>query len=154
MKQILIVFSLLFFQQYCLSQSVITSSSNRIKNSKGEIDYTIGQLVYQSFNSSSVSVSQGIHNPIKIKPQGLSNNNSKLDLVIYPNPTRSLISIKCNLPSEFMYEIHDLNGRKITHGFFMTKTDINLETLSSGVYFLKVYSQENLSQNIFQIIKE
>ncbi|MDC1202398.1 T9SS type A sorting domain-containing protein [Salibacteraceae bacterium] len=120
----------------------------------GEIDYTIGQLVYQSFKYSSVSVSQGIHNPIKIKPQGLSNINSKIDLVIYPNPTRSLISVKCDLPSEFIYEIYDLNGRKITYGSFITKTDINLETLSSGVYLLKVYSQENLSQNIFQIIKE
>ena len=146
MKQILIVFSILFFHQYCLSQSVLTSSSNRIKNSMGEIDYTIGQLVYQSFKYSSVSVSQGIHNPIKIKPQGLSNINSKIDLVIYPNPTRSLISVKCDLPSEFINEIYDLNGRKITYGSFITKTDINLETLSSGVYLLKVYSQENLSQ--------
>jgi hypothetical protein len=154
MRTIVISLIITIFNFNGLSQTVISTSSNRIHNGNGEIDYTIGQLVYESFQTSSHSFSQGIHNPIKVNNIGGTYVISDLDLTVFPNPTRSQISIQGSNPTIYIYNVLDMNGQMIFDGIFLNQIDLNLESLASGLYILKVNSPEKRQQSSYQIIKQ
>jgi hypothetical protein len=72
----------------------------------------------------------------------LSNENYTNDkMVLYPNPTQDFMTIQ--LPSvnlNYDYEIMDLNGKLIIKKA-NTNSVIDVQTLSKGVYILKVKSE-------------
>jgi len=73
------------------------------------------------------------------------------DLSIYPNPVKDIIHIKNTNANLIKAEIHNLNGQLV-----LSKendlTAINVDNLPSGVYMLKLYS-DNAQKNI-KILKE
>jgi len=75
------------------------------------------------------------------------------ELAVYPNPVKNLLHIVSNnSPVEIVY-LHDLLGKtilsKTVHG---NNSIIDFSGLSTGVYILKVVSEQ--SEKIFKIIKE
>jgi uncharacterized repeat protein (TIGR03803 family) len=69
---------------------------------------------------------------------GVSDNSiSNLDIKIYPNPTNDILNIKSEFPIDNI-EIYSVLGKKI---FEIKNTSlIDLGLLSSGVYIVKVFS--------------
>jgi len=72
----------------------------------------------------------------------LSNNNQVITptFSIYPNPTSDIINI---LSDSFIEktEIYDLNGKLVIES--SNKLTINISNLIKGVYFIKIYSDNN-----------
>lgn len=60
------------------------------------------------------------------------------NLQTYPNPTVDYLSIQ-GAPTNSLYEIYDLNGRKLSSH---TTDRIDVSQLSSGIYLLKVLSNQ------------
>lgn len=79
-------------------------------------------------------------------PSTLSNSDFSLDqlITIYPNPTASILKIKTSLSVDKV-EIIDNNGRLIQSAF--NATELNVSSLASGIYFVKIYSQ-NIVKNL------
>jgi uncharacterized surface protein with fasciclin (FAS1) repeats len=61
-------------------------------------------------------------------------------LKVYPNPARDIITLQCDARLiGSVFTIYDLTGREIKKGTLTTsKTEININNLSSGEYLLKV----------------
>ena len=79
---------------------------------------------------------------------GSFDGNLNIDFKLFPNPAENFISIhKLVEPKEFT--IYDCSGRKILKGIANDKSDINIELLSSGFYYIKI---ENY--NIIKFIKK
>ena len=79
------------------------------------------------------------------------------NLSIFPNPTNGSIFIKNGDSKEsFNVQLMDINGKIIISKNNLIKgtetTEVNLKTLESGVYLVKVYNEN--SSKIFRIIKE
>jgi choice-of-anchor B domain-containing protein len=55
---------------------------------------------------------------------------------VYPNPADDFISIDLN--EDFSYEIFDVQSKKVKEGTFAQNNNINISSLSSGVYVLKI----------------
>jgi hypothetical protein len=74
--------------------------------------------------------------------------------LIYPNPSKSTISIKGMDDVENIKSIviRDILGREI----FVTNkiNDINVEGLVTGNYFVSIYSNENVLLKTLRFIKE
>lgn len=65
-------------------------------------------------------------------------------LSIYPNPAVSLINVISNGPEAITgAEIFDVLGKKVMVKQDWNSNQIDVDSLSSGVYFLKVFSNEN-----------
>ena len=64
-------------------------------------------------------------------------NNSKKDLLLYPNPAQSFLSIKSNFEVDKII-ISDLTGKVISTK--TNSTQIDLENLSKGMYIIEVFS--------------
>jgi hypothetical protein len=66
-------------------------------------------------------------------------NQNNLEVALYPNPATSLLTIK--MASEIKsVEIYNLQGQKILKA---TQKDINISTLASGMYIVKIQDSEN-----------
>lgn len=66
-------------------------------------------------------------------------NNAKKDLLLYPNPAQSILSIKCDYEVEKII-ISDLTGKVIS--IKTNSNQINVENLSKGMYIIEVFSPE------------
>ena len=79
------------------------------------------------------------------------------DMTMYPNPTNGIVTIT-NPGSEevFNYELTDVNGQVIATEIAAIKgaasTDVNLEQLESGLYFIKVYNSN--AEKTFRVVKQ
>jgi hypothetical protein len=78
----------------------------------------------------------------------LINNNSILNLKIFPNPSKNIIQID-NLQNTIKYEILTNYGSIIKKG--STNGKVNIEFLSNGIYFLRLKTKFN--QQVLKFVK-
>ncbi len=81
------------------------------------------------------------------KAENIPNDKIK----IYPNPTKGLFNIECQL--EYNYSIYDYSGKEIISGKKEGNTQlIDLSNFKSGIYLIKLFN--NQEQFIIKIIKD
>ena len=78
------------------------------------------------------------------------NENQENKISVFPNPTENFITLEVNNSMDF--SLVDLNGRTIQNGVINNNTNIDLSSLNSGSYILRL-SNENGTQNL-PIIKK
>jgi hypothetical protein len=68
------------------------------------------------------------------------------DLTLYPNPAKStlFVNTKYNL-SDAVYTVFDISGKRVLNNKFGKNNTVNVSSLSTGTYFLRVM-QDGLSQ--------
>ena len=82
----------------------------------------------------------------------------KLEMVVYPNPTTSDVTLQIDASDELnmdamSYQLFDMNGKIITtQKIVASETQIRLDHLSSAIYFLRVFD-DNQTNKTFRIIK-
>ena len=79
---------------------------------------------------------------------GLATLN-KIDFSIYPNPTNGIINIKIDKNIKLI-EVYNLQGQKVASNKF---NEINISSLNSGIYFIKITTDKNLI-GIKKIVKK
>lgn len=72
---------------------------------------------------------------------------------VYPNPVVDVLNIEIDNFEETMCIIRNLNGQIILQSNFQSRGKIQLSGVTSGVYFVELYAQDNLLQ-IGKIIKQ
>ena len=83
----------------------------------------------------------------------LSTTKNELVLLsISPNPTIHKIKIKTSLPFSNI-EVYSSLGTKVDVPIFLNKKEIDISTLSSGVYYLKIQLKNRSSSVVKKIIK-
>jgi ELWxxDGT repeat protein len=85
-------------------------------------------------------------------PENLSvvNPNGLKSIVVYPNPSSGVFYVSNSLNQKLQFEIFDVLGKKIDSGILNNNTVTT--DLKSGVYFLKLYDNENVTTK--KIIKQ
>jgi agmatine deiminase len=77
--------------------------------------------------------------------------NQKLEIKIYPNPAKTSFQIQSeNIIKKI--EIYNENGQKLKE-IEIPKNDVNIEDLSKGIYFVKIFKTANECKT-FKIIKK
>jgi hypothetical protein len=77
------------------------------------------------------------------------NEESVLDTKVYPNPTTNMITVE--LAGDFEFGLYDIEGRSVLSGSGTEKTQLQLESLKSGVYMLNV--SNNFGFRTIRIVK-
>jgi hypothetical protein len=68
----------------------------------------------------------------------ISESNINHPMLLYPNPTRSFISVISNEKGNSRFSVISLDGRQVLSGFLLPgKNILELDELSSGIYILK-----------------
>jgi hypothetical protein len=95
-----------------------------------------------------------ISNCVPITTIGISERNTIQNFRIYPNPSNEFVTITGALGS-YEIEVFDLTGRKmITTEMTTNSLQLDVSSLTQGVYLLKVIDKENGCTEILKFLKE
>lgn len=160
LKQILVcVFSVACMGTY--AQSGFVSAGADGANENGSVSYSVGQIVYQSHESSDglMSLTQGVQQPYTISslplPDGLQ-EISTINLTAYPNPTSDVLnlSIEGTEVDGLVYSIYDIKSRiHLTGDITSENTQIDVAHLLSGVYFVEIQKNKK-PVRAFKVVKQ
>jgi hypothetical protein len=152
----LLLIGLGFVTTYC--QNATLSSGGEAYGSNGLISYSVGQTVFKAQNGSDGSVLQGVQQAFEISQiLGLDEAiGINLLMSVYPNPATDVLTLQVEKYSldQLSYSLFDLSGRLLEENKVQNnQTNIDLNGLSSSVYFLKVKSKNREIKN-FKILKK
>lgn len=156
MKTITLIMFTLLLTNNTYSQNTPLSSGGVANGSGGSSSYSVGQLVYTT-NTGSGTVTQGVQQSFELFM--LSNTELttvNLTAVTYPNPISGYVILAvsdANL-TNLSYILYDIQGRAVAKGrATQSKTQIEMQSLATGTYLLKV-NQNNQELKTFKIIKK
>ena len=81
---------------------------------------------------------------------GVGIHEGLINAAVYPNPLSNTLII--DLANAFQFEILDARGRLVMNGKGNGKTTLNTQSLSAGVYSLRI--NVNGQQGVYKLIKE
>lgn len=140
MKKVLILSLLLCNCSFAFSQKSIHSNFGVFGGSKKSNGFYLN-----SFSSivGINSLPQSDYKTIVNRPfnfVGSSISMEKISVEIYPNPTSDFLQIKTACKA-ITYSLIDMTGKTCLTG---NATQINVKTLSSGIYIIQVYNSNNI----------
>ena len=146
----------MFFTCAVQAQETIPSSGGEAKGAGGSSSYTVGQVVYTTNTANNGSLAQGVQQAYEISTSvGIEVTEINLELVAYPNPTNSLLTLNIgNYNSEkLIYQLYDIQGMLLdSKQVINSSTTINAQKLSVGTYLLNVLDNNTLIKT-FRIIR-
>jgi hypothetical protein len=154
-----ILFLLITFIGY--SQEVVVFSGDSHQNQNFSLDYSIGQLFYQSSPDSEytgvrTTYKEGVHQVYYVDA-GIRSLNFDVIAKAYPIPTKGVFNISLDIDvndfSGLTYSIHSPQGQLITQGMVEKNPfSIDISGYATGVYFVYIYSNMNKTK-LIKIIK-
>jgi len=81
--------------------------------------------------------------------------DTKLEAIAYPNPTRDFVNIKLTKAAEVTYSVFDINGKLVLTGHFSeAEYKINLSNQKSGIYNICLITTDTKKSKTLKVIKE
>lgn len=128
-----------------LEHQVIGSTGAEIQNSNGELYFTVGEPVSETFENENFQLTQGYHQGVFLFVSTEDLGNLPFNVTLFPNPASEFVnvSLKDISSTNFEYRLFDINGRVLLTGKFNQPTEqIALSQLANSTYFLKIYNSK------------
>ena len=87
-----------------------------------------------------------LSNEVCIPGVGINDNEQNAKFIIYPNPANNELQITNYELRDGIIEIYDVYGKKISSHHLIASSShhkIDISSLSSGVYFLRLFNEQN-----------
>ena len=139
-------------------QENISASGGEATGSGGSVNWSVGQVTYETKTGTNGSVSEGVQQPYEISVISAIKEAEAISLSVtaYPNPVADqlILTIENIELSSLSIQLCDMQG-KILQNEKITgrQTSIAMDNLISATYFVKVI-QDNKEIKTFKIIKE
>ncbi len=155
--KILIAFCLFGYGTSLKAQSAILPAGGNGSGPGGTISYSAGQIVFNSIQGSTGTVTQGVQQPYEIMVvTGVEEASGiTLEISVYPNPATDFLKliIQNYETGNLRFQLYDINGISLRNSKIESgETSITMSNLASGTYFLKI-TDKNLPVKTFKIIK-
>ncbi|PRP65915.1 T9SS type A sorting domain-containing protein [Nonlabens agnitus] len=119
-------------------------NSRNAERTQYEFSSTDGRVIPSFFAGAIVENNIGALNFGQSGDVASSQSFAFTSLSIYPNPATSFLNVVSNGPEAITgAEIFDVLGKRVKALNDWNSNQINVDALNSGVYFLKVYSNDN-----------
>lgn len=142
--------------KYDDARSIFVDASNNVYtagNYAGIVDFDPNSGV---FNLSSDTINGGFYiQKLNQTSVGIMENEALNIILIYPNPSSTTLNIKLselNKDKVSFQLLNSLGELLIDSVLINTYSKVNIQNLSSGIYFVKIIQKDK--QQIFKIIKE
>ena len=154
MKRILIISSLCLFSFAILAQEqeVVASGGDDFRNSNGSLQWTVGEIVTESYSNDAGGLNQGFHHG-SISVTKISENILNREISAFPNPAGRIVVIKFDKETCFEYVVYHMSGEAVLQGKEKQRMfNMPVDQLTSGIYFLKII-EDNQILKTFKIEK-
>lgn len=138
------------------AQEVVSSQGGSFVSESASIDFTIGEVLVDSYATNLVTYTQGFHQSYVIELSfGTNEPQPKVNVLIYPNPASDFLKIEMENHSGSKYLLHDLLGKLVKEGSMDTSSTIlDIANLADGAFRLSITDRNNTKLNSFLIIKK
>ena len=148
-KVTLLTFMLLALSLLLSAQSVTNSAGTTLSNDDVIIEYSVGEPVISTLTGAQGIVTQGLLQPTyQVESQVNELFDEQYSFDCYPNPVAQQLYVETDFLDFQEFQVIDTKGQVIYTAPFNYQP-INLSGLSSGSYFIRFYS----NQNIIKVIK-
>ena len=139
------------------SQESVNTSGGNATGSGGSVSYSVGQVFFNTSESTTGSVVEGVQQPYEISVVTSIEEAIGINLVAsaYPNPVTDHLTLRIDDYESFelSYQLFDINGRLLENKQVIGyETIIIMAHFTAGIYFLKVIAI-NRDIKTFKIIK-
>ena len=134
----------LLFTSFCFSQQDVVPSGGDAKSANGSFSYTIGQILVSqvdppssSWSKEAITINHGVQQFFIPK----CDQNDNVKITAFPNPSRGLVNITLSDwdDIEITLSVYDVLGKNIlSQKIYKNKTQLNLTSLSTGIYLLSI----------------
>ncbi len=138
-----------------LSQSSINSSCGNSVNNYNSLDYSIGQVFYQSRTTNNSLIEHGVQHAYRISTTLVNEDEINLSLSVYPNPVEDKLILKIdNIEKSFSYRLVSMEGKVIQEAPILAiESEIIVKDLPVATYFVEVQHGNQIVQS-FKVIKD
>ena len=154
-SQALLAFTVLSIS-FANAQESVNTAGSEASGSEGTASFSIGQITYNSNQSTSGQVAQGVQQAYEIYTISLKEEIFNVSLEAYPNPVVNNLTIRLNQFQDgvFSYELFNTEGRLLRKERIREEhTEINSSKLPASTYLLYILNSENHKVKFFKIIK-
>lgn len=145
------------FSVSAFSQQTISAGGGDGAGPGGSYSFTVGQIDYLPFQSTTHKISPGVQQPFEIQAVlGVEVADVNLEMSVYPNPATDILNLTIGKRkfSAMEYALFDGSGKLIRKEKLKAdKTQIVVQELASSVYILQV-SENGTPLKSFKIIKK
>jgi hypothetical protein len=135
--------------------SVNALQSKEITLSFNTRNKIVGQ-VYEASLVTTVTDGNQVITPVHMKVVsgvGVSEFSTENQSSVYPNPTKDIVTISNSKQLIQSVQLFDVNGKLLVSQFVnQNLVDLNLSAMSSGIYFVKIMTENQSVQNV-KVIK-
>lgn len=146
-----------FSMAQTLSSSVIGSTGEQFASASGFLDWTLGEIMTETYANGNFYFTQGFQQPATITVTGLEEAEEKT-LWVYPNPTSGVLNVKASESGVYLLELFNLHGQKLINRNFSVNSDthiqrVDLQEYAAAIYLLRI-SNTTTGKNTYHKIEK
>jgi len=139
-----------------VSALVIGSAGTYAESTSGSISWTVGELMTQTYSSSSDFFTQGFHQPkVLFAISAIDNKGEKIS--VYPNPVVDHVLVDFSgAEGNHLVEIFDMRGQLLKRELVVDKQKqikISFLEYANGIYLINVIDKDSNSHSSYKINK-
>jgi hypothetical protein len=140
------------------AQESVNATGGNASGSGGTVNYSVGQVVYQTNSGTSGSIAEGVQQPCEIYVVTAIEDakNISLSVLAYPNPATDYLTLEVRDVelSNLHFQLFNINGKLLQTGMVTgNPTYIVMSSLAQGTYLVKVI-QGYKEVKTFKVIKK
>jgi disulfide oxidoreductase YuzD len=137
-----------------IDKDVLSSCGSTFESGNVNLSFTIGETMVETYQQGNLALNQGFHQSSFTFTDISSIDNKVVDITLFPNPAVDVVKVRCE-EEGYMYRLIDLDGKIIFDGFITgTITEIRLDKICEGQFFMEVYSVHDRFRKTFKVIKQ
>ena len=158
MRCFILVFFLAIFSGYSqtISKQVIGPGGQTFENGNNKLSYTVGEVAVGAMTDEdgTYQLGNGYYPSLDLSTLNTETPELQLQVKVFPNPATEVIYV--NHPTEQFFEvaITDVSGKQILQTLHQKEQPLNIQTLTTGTYFITVTTKESKQTNTYKIIKK
>lgn len=143
---------LIFLSLPCVGQQLIASSGNSHRSATIEVDWSMGEVITETFSDQVLTVTQGFHQPLEIVT-GIELRETEIRT--FPNPFNEYLIIDIQRQSNYeTVSICNSLNSEVYHGT-LDNGDVRISTvyLPEGFYYLRIFDSHGKLCKTVKLVK-
>jgi len=150
---------IILFYSFCsfcsaqsLSHSVIGAAGETFHSSNGSLDWTLGEIMTETYIQNDKMLTQGFHQP------EIKTNDLEQSIMVYPNPVLDSLNVRMRKNGSYQIEVYSMLGNKlINQNINLTSNKVSFQIdfreFGPALYVLRIFNIKTGEVSSFKIEK-
>ena len=139
-----------------ISKQVIGPGGQTFENGNNKLSYTVGEVAVGAMTDEdgTYQLGNGYYPSLDLSTLNTETPELQLQVKVFPNPTKEVIYITHPTEQFFEVRITEVSGKQILQTAHQKQQPLNVQTLTTGTYFVTVTTKESKQTNTYKIVKK